>query len=266
MSEIVERVADLMAPVGSGIVVPTEALPSNLQKSYWYLLSLCDGGTVNCFFHFFGRMGPSEHNLLDWNRPPLWKHHYNLGEQSFVFAEDIWGTQFYFDIRGNRRVVKMLIPDGGRTTVCANTFEEFLENEVLSTGFNKRPRFLAERFFHERHVAFRPFTHISCKVPGMLGGSDEDLAARGQTQVLPHTDSFWSRKPRSPAGSTLTMFVWRFVHVATEPGCDGAAAASCFGSVGVPSGAPAGHSTVHAGSLANAHRVSPSATPTGRPN
>ena len=90
--------------------------------------------------------------------------------------------------------------------------------------------------------------------------------ARGQTQVLPHSDSFWSRKPRSPAGSTLTMFVWRFVHVATEPGCDGAAAASCFGSVGVPSGAPAGHSTVHAGSLANAHRVSPSATPTGRPN
>ena len=178
MSEIVERVADLMAPVGSGIVVPTEALPSNLQKSYWYwyLLSLCDGGTVNCFFHFFGRVGPSEHNLLGWNRPPLWKHHYNLGEQSFVFAEDIWGTQFYFDIRGNRRVVKMLIPDGGRTTVCANTFEEFLENEVLSTGFNKRPRFLAERFFHERHVAFRPFTHISCKVPGMLGGSDEDLA------------------------------------------------------------------------------------------
>jgi hypothetical protein len=176
MRELIEKLADSLFAVSNDSFQSDQKLPDNLQESYRYFLSLCDGGyTGDRFFHFFGQKGPRLHNLFEWNKTDNWKRYYNLDEKTFIFAEDILGTQFCFDVRGNRRVVKMLIPDGAKLTLCANTFEEFLETEVLSDANNLEVRKLAQRFLNARGGIFQPFTHIACKIPLSLGGSDTDL-------------------------------------------------------------------------------------------
>ena len=176
MSESVQKLVEALIGVSDDSVACAGPLPANLQESYRNFLSLCDGGyTADHFFHFFGLRGPREHNLLAWNETGLWKRYYDLDETTFVFAEDILGTQFCFDVRGNRRVVKMFRPSSGRLSLCANTFEEFVEDEVLRRTADAQIRELAENFFRAKQETFRPFTHIACKVPPALGGSDSDL-------------------------------------------------------------------------------------------
>jgi hypothetical protein len=176
MSTLVEDLSESLDVINVGPSEPARPVPANLQSSYQYFLTLNDGGyTKDKFFHFFGRRGPAEHNAFDWNEPHLWKTYYGVGREVFCFAEDIFGTQFCFDIRGNRKVVKMLIPDGGKMTLCANTFEEFLETEVLSAESNAKVRDVARRFLSQANVIFQPFTHIGCHIPPSLGGDDTDL-------------------------------------------------------------------------------------------
>jgi hypothetical protein len=143
----------------------------NLQDSYLYFLSLCNGGYAkDGFFHFFGTVGPTRHELVAWNQPDSWKAHFGLDDQWFVFAEDIFGTQFFFDVRGTRRAVKMLIPDNGSVSLCANSFEDFVEDEIFGEDAGGRARHLARQFFQEKGLMFRPFAHIACKIPILLGG------------------------------------------------------------------------------------------------
>ena len=177
MKERIEKLADSLIAVSDDSFHSEQKMPDNLQEDYRYFLSLCDGGySEDRFFHFFGQKGPRLHNLLEWNRTDYWKKYYNLDEKTFIFAEDIFGTQFCFDVRGSRRVVKMLIPDGAKLSLCANTFEEFLETEVQSDAINLQVRRLAKSFLSAREEVFRPFTHIACKIPLSLGGSDTDLS------------------------------------------------------------------------------------------
>jgi hypothetical protein len=148
----------------------------NLQHVYLEFLQACDGGyTQDRFFHFLGTSGPLEHNLVEWNRVDLWKGFYSLDEKSFVFAEDIWGMQYFFDIRGDRRVVKSLNPENGNIALSTNTFEDFLEDEVLSDEFNSKAREFSMKLYAARNAKFQPFTHISCKKPVLLGGRVTDL-------------------------------------------------------------------------------------------
>lgn len=188
MRERVETLADSLIVVGDDSLQAEQRLSANLQDSYRYFLSLSDGGySKDHFFHFFGQRGPREHNLIEWNKTELWKKYYGLDNKTFVFAEDIFGTQFCFDVRGTRRVVKMLVPTSGNLTLCANTFEEFVEHEVLGSATNSEVRRLAERFFRTKCEEFRPFTHIACRVPPALGGNDSDLnnleLTRGSTNL-----------------------------------------------------------------------------------
>jgi len=177
MRGLVEKLADSLDAVSDNSFRSDQKMPVNLQEGYRYFLSLCDGGyTADHFFHFFGQKGPQSHNLLDWNRPENWKQYYNLDDKTFIFAEDAFGTQFCFDVRGNRRVVKMLIPDGAKLSLCANTFEEFLETEVFGDTTNAEVRQHAKQFLNSRGKAFRPFMHIACKIPLSLGGNDADLS------------------------------------------------------------------------------------------
>jgi hypothetical protein len=177
MREMVEKLADSLSHVSDDSFGSEQKLPNNLQDGYRYFLSLCDGGyTADHFFHFFGQRGPREHNLLEWNRGELWKKHYGLDDSTFVFAEDILGAQYCFDIRANRRVVKMLIPTTGKLTLCANTLEEFVQDEVLGTSANAEVRRLAASFFRTKGETFRRFVHIACRISRLLGGSDSDLA------------------------------------------------------------------------------------------
>ena len=177
MEKVIEQLADTLTPCSDNNVSPEHELPANLQNFYRYFLSLCDGGySKDGFFHFFGQKGPQLHNLRYWNQTELWKKHFAIDEKTFVFAEDIFGTQFCFDVRGNRRVVKMLIPDGGKLSLCANTFEEFLKQEVFSVESNFEVRQMARSFFLSGKEDFRPFTHIACLIPVSLGGKDTDMA------------------------------------------------------------------------------------------
>ena len=176
MREIVEQTAESLVSASDNSSRSDQQLPANLQDGYRYFLSLCDGGyTKDHFWHFFGQAGLASHSLVEWNRTELWKKYYGLDDKTFVFAEDVFGTQFCFDVRGNRRIVKMLIPDGAKISLCANTFEEFLELEVLGQTNNSQVRQLAQRFFRSSGQVFHPFTHISCKIPATLGGNDTDL-------------------------------------------------------------------------------------------
>lgn len=176
MNDVVENLAETLIAVSDDPFRTSQPLPENLQDSYRYFLTLCDGGyTKDYFFHFFGQHGPREHNLLEWNQTGLWKKYYGLDDKTFVFAEDILGAQFCFDIRGNLGVVRMLVPGSGKSTLCANTFEEFVEHEVFVTTTNAKVRQLADSFFKTKDEAFRPFSHIGCKIPPALGGSDSNL-------------------------------------------------------------------------------------------
>lgn len=177
MNSLVEKLVDSLTIVSDDSFHSQNELPTNLQEGYLCFLSICDGGySKDHFFHFFGKRGPLLHNLLEWNRPEFWKRYYNLDDKTFIFAEDIFGTQFCFDIRGNRRVIKMLIPEGNKMSVCANTFEEFIEAEILNETTNSQVRKLAADYFKVCGKVFRPFTHIACKIPPSLGGSDTDLS------------------------------------------------------------------------------------------
>jgi hypothetical protein len=176
MSNLVEILAETLISLEA---VPPERSPldqGNLQHDYLYFLSLCNGGyTPDCFFHFFGTTGPSAHNLRDWNAAVLWKSYYSLTDSEFVFAEDVFGTQFFFDVRGTRKVVKTLAPDTGKVSLCSNTLEDFLEEEVFGDELNLESKKLAKRFFESEGALYEPFTHISCRTPVVFGGSQTDL-------------------------------------------------------------------------------------------
>jgi hypothetical protein len=175
MTEIIQQLAAIVESM-DGPQEGLDRLPPNLQPSYCEFLSKNGGGyTKDHFFHFFGLGEHADHNLCQWNRVDYWKHLYGFDATMFVFAEDIFGTQFYFDIRANRRVIKMLMPASGKTSLCANTFEDFITSEVMTDESNLPVRSIADQFFHETGVPFRPFAHISCKIPICLGGRDANI-------------------------------------------------------------------------------------------
>lgn len=174
MSDSIEKICEALIPPIGVLIVPEELKFTNVPDSYRRFFALCNGGySEDWFFHFFGSSGPREHSLYEWNRTDLWKHYFSLDEMAMIFAENVFGTQFYFDVRGNRKVVKMLSPESGRTDLCANSFEDFLEGEVFGFEFNSEARKLAKRFFETNQT--REFTHISQKIPTLLGGRANDL-------------------------------------------------------------------------------------------
>jgi len=55
--------------------------------------------------------------------------------------------------------------------------------DIFGSELNYEARALAGKFFEASHVSYKPFSHISCKTPPILGGNDSDL------QNLELTDS-----------------------------------------------------------------------------
>jgi hypothetical protein len=173
--ELIKRLAGALAEVSTSGPKAEEPAPSNLQQGYLDFLNLSDGGyTADHFFHLFGRRGPASNDLFEWNRVDLWKANYLLDSNRFVFAENIFGFQYFFDIRANRKVVNMLDPATGKIDLCTNSFEDFIEDEVFSDEFNSEDRELAEQFYEEKRIEFKPFTHIACEIPILLGGKSRD--------------------------------------------------------------------------------------------
>src|SRR5215471_2642974 len=145
--QLVDTLVDLMGAPRLELVEPSlceRALPKNIDESFVAFLSKCNGGyTSDRFFHLFGRSGPRGHDIFEWNERELWKKHYGLGDTFFVFAEDVFGDQYGFDLtkpsysegrvydrgldpsdsEGEEGNIKILFADNGRLVPAAPSFE-----------------------------------------------------------------------------------------------------------------------------------------------
>ncbi|MBN2590255.1 MAG: SMI1/KNR4 family protein [Sedimentisphaerales bacterium] len=152
-------------------------LPLDLPDSYRSLLATCNGGyTYDDFFHFFGLIGPVQHNVIEWNQNKYWKDYYHLDDNCFVFAEDVFGGQYFFKRGGRKNAIYMLAPDDGKTYFIADYFENFLKDIIAdSDNMYSEEKTLAEAFFAIPGNRKKYFHHLSCKTPIILGGDEEDI-------------------------------------------------------------------------------------------
>jgi hypothetical protein len=172
MADLVESIAASLTPVAAGEETVASELPVTIQESYRRFISICDGGySADEMFHFFGRTGPDQHRLDYWNTLEPWRRHFSfaLSEQWWVFAEDVFGHQFCFSLSGRREVIKMLSPWTGTFTLAANDFLGFLQDVVTGDVPDQE---LAAAFFRSRGV-WRPFSHLSHRIPIVLGGEHD---------------------------------------------------------------------------------------------
>ncbi len=157
-------------------VTSADAIPGDLPEDYLNLIKETNGGlTEDKVFHFFGIKGYLRHNVIEWNKAGLWKKHYDLDEQSFIFAQDLFGDQYFFK-RGNRgNAIYFLNPSNGQTYFTADTFADFIEDVVDdSEEMLVEKLAIARNFFNKYSLDWEPFKHLSYKHPPILNGSEED--------------------------------------------------------------------------------------------
>ena len=111
----VRRLAGVLVSVSSiGDRRPEDSTEwaKKLDPDYHLFLELCDGGyTADSLYHFFGLCGRDGHDVRSWNRADLWKANYGMGNEHFVFAEDVVGNQYSFYVTPRRKVIKVLSVD-----------------------------------------------------------------------------------------------------------------------------------------------------------
>ncbi len=161
-------------------------LPSDLPEGYRALLATCnEGNTCDDFFHFFGLVGPIQHNVIEWNRNKHWKTFFHLDDACFVFVEDIFGGQYFFKRGGRKNAVYTLDPDDGKTYFMADNFKGFLEDIIAdSDAMCSKEKELAEAFFAVPGNKKRCLHHLSYKTPIILGGDQGDINNLDQCDSL----------------------------------------------------------------------------------
>ncbi len=151
-------------------------LPDRLDDDYLVFLRDTNGGyTPDRMFHFFGASGPPEHDVIHWNHVDLWKKHFGLDDQCFVFAEDVFGNQYYYALGTRRRMVRILCFDDGSSTSCASDFQGFIGNVVLNEEVTREYFRVMDQLLRATGSPYPLFTHVSSKVPSCLGGDDRDV-------------------------------------------------------------------------------------------
>jgi len=171
---------------GSSCKYSIDDLPSDLPESYIALLATYNGGnTYDDFFHFFGLVGPTQHNVIEWNRDELWKDFYHLDCTWFVFVEDIFGRQYFFKRGGRKNAIYMLAPDDGKTYFMADYFEIFLKDIIAdSDAMYSEEKALADAFFAIPGNKKKYLHHLSYKTPIILGGCQGDITNLDQCDSL----------------------------------------------------------------------------------
>jgi hypothetical protein len=176
--DTVAQFAGSLSPVkadGSSDMMAT--LPDGVGDDYVRFLSLCNGGfTQDRMFHFFGSSGITEHNILRWNEPALWKRYFGLGDDFFVVAEDCLGNQFGYTLGKRRKVIKILNLDSAQLTLAAADFASFVRCNVGENPMRHQLTDLIKRLESRDGVAFGAFQHVSSRIPACLGGDDSDLS------------------------------------------------------------------------------------------
>jgi hypothetical protein len=180
--ETVRHLASRLVPVSSmRDRRPDDSIEwaKQFDPDYHLFLELCDGGyTPDNLYHFFGVCGPTGHNVQSWNRPELWKANYGMGDEHFVFAENVLGNQYSFYFTPRRRVIKVLSVDVRGFSPIADSFAAFAERVTNAPSEpNRILREILEQFEACSGESYRPFHHLSPKVPACLGGGKrvEDL-------------------------------------------------------------------------------------------
>ena len=151
-------------------------LPEDLPVKYKQLIAKTNGGyTEDRYFHFLGISGTKYHNIFEWNKNDGWKQYFGLTDMHFVFAEDIFGNQYFFKRGRRKNAVYVLWISTGATDFMADTFESFVRDIVDDTleevmGDLKN---LARIFLKHTGTKWKTFCHISHKKPLILSGKDE---------------------------------------------------------------------------------------------
>jgi hypothetical protein len=166
----VVRLAGLLKPIGEGGPGADSECLRDLQESYRQFLSISTGGyTTDDFYHFFGLTGGHGHNVLSWNDVGCWKRYFGLDQTFFVFAENIFGDQFGFDLTRRRKVVKILSSTTGDVANVPFSFESFVQSMVLE-GRDAKLAATVQEYFAMSGEVYRPFHHLSHNIPPCLGG------------------------------------------------------------------------------------------------
>lgn len=164
-------------PVSNGRSFSLKDIPNELPDSYKSFLEKYNGGYASDeYFHFFGLSGPLQHNVILWNRSG-WRQEYSLDDSWFIFAEDIFGSQYFIKTKRRKESVYVLDCIRGTNHFMADSFDYFIRDivddpteEVI--GESKR---IAQSFFQRTNLSWVPFVHLSYKHPIIFGGSETDI-------------------------------------------------------------------------------------------
>lgn len=162
-------------PKGSSFTI--KDIPVELPDSYRNFLDKCNGGYASDgYFHFFGLTGPLQHNVISWNQSD-WRKWYSLEDSWFIFAEDIFGFQYFIKTKGRKGSIYMLDCFRGGVHFMADSFDNFVRDivddpteEVIAES-----KKIAKGYFKSTKQNWEPFVHLSHKTPLILGGDERDI-------------------------------------------------------------------------------------------
>lgn len=156
-----------LTPAATG---PAFDAPRSLRRFWDECGSGYYGGLA---LHVFGdRFGETFHDIAMWNSEALRSFRWLVPDRYVAFAEDPFGTQFFFDrSEDDGPVHSLLLQDAVMYTVSeslAAFFEQLLDED-------RRDAILNFSFYIEcltNDVNHEPGRHLTLKVPRCLGGSE----------------------------------------------------------------------------------------------
>jgi len=175
---------------GPDIVQTMDDLPEDLPDSYKQLLGKTNGGyTEDKYFHFFGLIGPLQHNVIEWNNLDLWNEYFEFSSNWFVFAEDIFGDQYFFKRGSRKNAIYFLSSCSGQIYFAADSYKDFIEDVVDDREETMSEKiFLAKSFYKKYGFQYKYFQCLSYIVPPILNGKENDSDNLELCDSLLHID------------------------------------------------------------------------------
>ncbi|MDB5335765.1 MAG: hypothetical protein JWN70_1384 [Planctomycetaceae bacterium] len=126
-------------------------------------------------FRIFGLGSDNLLNLTSWNESSTWRFAWDERvDPYFVFGETAWGDQYAYKSVDGRLGSEVYFLESNllRPTLIADTFDQFLEEQVMSNAVQPHDTFLSETV--ERFGAIDLERHWAL-APSLIIGGPEDL-------------------------------------------------------------------------------------------
>ena len=186
-SESVQNLIDTLVPIDNAVDWTEPQIQIDFDEDFNSFLHSCNGGyTRDGFIHLFGTSGPPSHDLLQWNQSQLWKKYYGLGDSFLIFAEDVFGNQYGFDLTKSRSKeldfnategpegnLKYFMVDNATLIACADSFDSFIEWSIFSSESDELRDLL--RAFNQSYGPVSQLHHLSARKPLVLGGDGSSI-------------------------------------------------------------------------------------------